>query len=205
MDITVTPETWHYISAHTRACTSTSTLTSTFTLCFQADIILWDFESKKALKHLTLHKGRVEALAFSPHDKYLVSLGGEDDNSIIFWDLATGAALCGANASKDSSGLTTSLAYFNHSDEKFVTAGHEVMRVWEFDPVQKKLKAFDCQTGQLKRIIKCITVDADDQNMYCGTTSGDLLQVSLANRFFKFSGPPKAKVSDDFGTSHGGF
>lgn len=49
---------------------------------FQADVILWDFE-KRSIKHTLdpLHKVKVEALAFSPNDKYLVSLGGQDDGS----------------------------------------------------------------------------------------------------------------------------
>jgi len=138
-------------------------------------------------------------LAFSPHDKYLVSLGGEDDNSLIMWDVDKGSALCGSTASKDSSGLTTCLAYFNTTDDKFITAGHQVMRIWEFDAVQKKLRAFDCQLGQIKRIVKCITVDNQDEFMYCGTTSGDLLQVSLKSRLFKFSGPPKPKDNFSLG------
>ena len=35
----------------------------------------------------------------------------------------------------------------------------------------------DCNLGQLKRIVNCIEVSEDDQYMYCGTTSGDVIQV----------------------------
>ena len=47
---------------------------------FKADIIVWDYETCSKYCLLTLHKVKVEALAFSPNDKYLVSLGGQDDN-----------------------------------------------------------------------------------------------------------------------------
>lgn len=48
----------------------------------QADVIVWDFEQCSKLHTLDqLHKVKVEALAFSPNDKYLVSLGGQDDGS----------------------------------------------------------------------------------------------------------------------------
>ena len=47
---------------------------------FKADVIVWDYETCTKYCLLTLHKVKVEALAFSPNDKYLVSLGGQDDN-----------------------------------------------------------------------------------------------------------------------------
>ena len=47
---------------------------------FKADIIVWDYGKCAKYCLLTLHKVKVEALAFSPNDKYLVSLGGQDDN-----------------------------------------------------------------------------------------------------------------------------
>lgn len=48
---------------------------------FQADVIIWDFECGTIMHTLypQLHKVKVEAMAFSPNDKYLVSLGGQDD------------------------------------------------------------------------------------------------------------------------------
>ncbi|XP_019398370.1 PREDICTED: cilia- and flagella-associated protein 52-like [Crocodylus porosus] len=56
---------------------------------FKADIILWDYEKKELLARLSLHKGKVEKLAFSPNDLYLVSLGGQDDGNgtIRVWEL----------------------------------------------------------------------------------------------------------------------
>ena len=43
---------------------------------FKADVIVWDYEAKAPYATFTLHKVKVEALAFSPSDKYLVTLGG---------------------------------------------------------------------------------------------------------------------------------
>lgn len=149
------------------------------------------------IRRLSLHKVKVQALAFSPNDKYLASLGGQDDNSIICWDLEKGAAICGSPASKDSSGETLSLAYLNNDDNTFVTGGHSILRVWELNEAQRKVKVTDCQTGQIKRIVKCITIDPQDEFMYCGTTTGDLLQVNLKTKLFKHSGPPKEKVCNN--------
>jgi WD40 repeat protein len=50
---------------------------------FKADIIVWDYEECKLYLRLTLHKVKVEALAFSPNDMYLVSLGGQDDGRLV--------------------------------------------------------------------------------------------------------------------------
>lgn len=42
-------------------------------------VIIWDYAQRTIYAQLLLHKAKVEALAFSPNDKYLVSLGGQDD------------------------------------------------------------------------------------------------------------------------------
>lgn len=53
---------------------------------FKADVIVWDYETCSKYCLLTLHKVKVEALAFSPNDIYLVSLGGQDDNRYEKWN-----------------------------------------------------------------------------------------------------------------------
>lgn len=47
---------------------------------FKADVIVWNFSDKSIYSRFTLHKVRVQAVAFSPNDKYLATLGGRDDN-----------------------------------------------------------------------------------------------------------------------------
>ena len=51
------------------------------------------------------------------------------------------------------------------------------LRVWELSPQTRKIVATDCNLGQLKRIVQCIQVSPNDDYMYCGTSSGDILQV----------------------------
>ncbi|KAL7749699.1 hypothetical protein RI367_004927 [Sorochytrium milnesiophthora] len=160
---------------------------------FQADIILWDFATRKAMRVFTLHKVKVQSLAFSPAEKYLVSLGGEDDNAVIVWDLERGSAICGATASKDSTGVASCIAFSNHDDNVFVTGGDANLRVWEINVTQRKVKPADCQMGAIRRNVKCIRIDDKDEFLYCGTTSGDLLQVSLKTQLFKNAGPAKDK------------
>ncbi len=121
-------------------------------------------------------------------------MGGEDDGSVIIWDLAKGVAICGSSASNESAGVALSLAYYNQSDDHFVTGGHSTLRVWEIQAASRKVRPADVLTGQIKRVVQCIAVDAKDEFMYCGTTTGDLLQVNLQAKLFKQAGPPKEKV-----------
>lgn len=106
-------------------------------------IIVWDVATKSLYAQLTLHKGKVEALSFSPNDKYLVSLGGEDDNTVIVWDLAKKSAICGSPASKESSGLTRCITYSQTSDTQFFTGGNATLRSWEVDAAARKVRLAD--------------------------------------------------------------
>jgi hypothetical protein len=81
--------------------------------------------------------------------------------------------------------------FFNHSDSMLVTGGHYNLRVWAFDLANRKIRPSDCQLGQLKRVIHSISIDDSDEYMYCGTATGDLLQVSLGPNLFKAAGPAK--------------
>lgn len=41
--------------------------------------IIWNYAQRTIYAQVQLHKAKVEALDFSPNDKYLVSLGSQDD------------------------------------------------------------------------------------------------------------------------------
>mmetsp|Transcript_29735 Transcript_29735/g.41063 ORF Transcript_29735/g.41063 Transcript_29735/m.41063 type:complete len:627 (-) Transcript_29735:324-2204(-) len=157
---------------------------------FCADIIIWDLDSRKLLHRMSLHKVKVQALAFSFDDQYLASLGGQDDNSLVVWDVETGAAKCGSPTCNDH---VLCVKFFNTVNNKIVTAGSRNMDVWDFDPVNRKVRPSGCQLGQLKRVVESVVIDDRDDYAYCGTGSGDVLQVGLANKLFNNIGP-KTKI-----------
>jgi len=162
---------------------------------FQADIIVWDFETRKQYRKFSIHKGKVQSLAFSCDDKYLITLGGQDDNTIVVWDIEKAKAICGVPASKDSDGIALRVAPYNQCETRFASCGISTLRVWEFDTERRKAQMFDINMGQIKRVIECCVVDANDEYMYCGTTTGDLLKINLHTKLFRQSGPPKERFS----------
>jgi WD40 repeat protein len=135
---------------------------------------------------MTLHKVKVQALAFSDDETLLASIGGQDDNNVTIWDVETGKPLCGAV----SPNLGTCLLFY-HGDHKFLlTGGKYLMRLWEIDFEARKLIPTDFRMGQMKRIISCLAIDDEDQYAYCGTTSGDVLCIQLQGpKNYKFAGP----------------
>jgi len=155
---------------------------------FVAPIIIWDLETYEPVHRLELHKGNIQDLAFSHDEKYLVSLGGRDDNKIVVWDVEEGEAICGSPASNDN-GLT--VAWMNNTSTQLVSAGNYHVRVWDFDLATRKIRPHDCQLGQMKRFTNTVTVCNNDENLYCGTETGDVLQVNVASKLFRKSGPNK--------------
>ncbi|KAM7008827.1 cilia- and flagella-associated protein 52 [Tautogolabrus adspersus] len=162
---------------------------------FKAPIVIWDFAQRREYTQLVLHKPKVEALSFSPNDKYLVSLGDQDDGSIVVWNIETKQAICGSQASANSAGHCLTVQFSNTSDNVFVSAGSGTLRVWELDIHNRKIRPTECQMGKLKRIVKCVEFSEDDQFIYCGTTSGDIMKINLEKRLMADCGPVKTKYS----------
>nr|XP_046266536.1 cilia- and flagella-associated protein 52 [Scatophagus argus] len=162
---------------------------------FKAAVIIWNYAQRTIYAQLLLHKAKVEALAFSPNDKYLVSLGGQDDGSIVVWNIETKQAICGSPASAHSAGHCLTVQYSNTNNNIFVSAGSGTLRVWELDLLNRKIKPTECQTGKLKRIVKCIEISEDDQLIFCGTTSGDIMKVNLKTGLLSDYGPVKTKYN----------
>jgi len=153
---------------------------------FTADVILWDFPNRQMLHRLSLHKVKVQALSFSCDDRYLASLGGVDDNSLVVWDVQEGEPVCGSPTDNDH---TTAVKFFNTTSYKLVTGGNYNLNVWDFDHHNRKIRPQAIHMGQLRRVFNVIAVDDLDEYAYCGTASGDVVQVSLPQKLFKASSP----------------
>ncbi|KAM7538869.1 hypothetical protein Aperf_G00000055808 [Anoplocephala perfoliata] len=162
---------------------------------YKADIILWDYAEKKEITRFVLHNVKVQALAFSPNSLYLVSIGGQDDGSVVLWSLANKAAICGSPAQLMNAGITRCIAYSNHSDNMFFTGGDSLLRVWEADVHNRKIRPTDCSLRQYKRTITKVVADNNDEMVFCATTSGDVLAIRISSAIVQLVFPERDKYS----------
>ncbi|XP_050394458.2 cilia- and flagella-associated protein 52 [Patella vulgata] len=165
---------------------------------FKATIIIWDYARGEPIHNLPLlHKVKVESLTFSCEDRYLISLGGQDDGSVVVWDTITGEAICGSQAQVKSAGNTYCVCASNSKDDVFVTGGENTLRVWQLDVENRKIRPTDVNLGGLKRIVKCIEMvdEQDPPYFFCGTTTGDILVVNMDSQRLQFVVPEKNKFS----------
>lgn len=158
---------------------------------YKADIILWDAITLTEVRRMTLHKASVRTLAFSPSDKYIASLGGVDDGTVCIWDLATGIPLCDSITGMRTSGAAEAIVFLNKSDTTFMTGGSNTLRVWTLDTSINKLAVGDVNMGALRRVVKTMVPSLNDEFMYCGTSTGDVLQVNVKTKILRSQGPTK--------------
>ncbi len=59
----------------------------------------------------------------------------------------------------------------------------------------RKIRPLDVNLGQTKRVVKSLAVSGTEDVFYCGTTTGDILQISYPGGNFKAIGPEKSKFS----------
>ena len=114
---------------------------------FQAEIIIWDFDTLEPLHRLKLHKVLIQSLSFSFNEQYLASVGGQDDNTLVIWDVESGKALCGSPVGMN---IVNQIAFFNNADNKLVSIHNYGIRIWTADFKSKKLLVEDVNMGQIK-------------------------------------------------------
>ncbi|KAG5188196.1 flagellar associated protein putative: flagellar associated protein [Tribonema minus] len=155
----------------------------------KADVCIWDMSravrncdshdphgAGVLLSRFRQHLGKVQCLDFSCDGRYLATLGGQDDNTLVVWDIDTGRAICGAPAAQDSA---LAIKWLNRRNDRLVTAGNYNLRVWQVDVRIPKIHAVDAKMGTVRRIISCVAIAADDSHAVCGTRTGDLLRFTI--------------------------
>lgn len=63
--------------------------------------------------------------------------------------------------------------------------------MWEYIESINKLKATAAEMGKLVRNFDTISVSQDDQFLFAGSQSGDVLQINLHRNVLKCTGPAK--------------
>ncbi|ETW03122.1 hypothetical protein H310_05546 [Aphanomyces invadans] len=156
----------------------------------KAPVLVWDLhgaiaamtekanQSDKVLYRLVLHMGKVQDMAFSSQDTCLYTVGGQDDNALVCWNMETGEPICGTPAGDDSTLVVRAFRTANNND-LLVTGGNYAFNVWRVDHKHRKFHPLRANLGNLKRIMSSIAISPDDKIAYVGTKTGDLLEIIL--------------------------
>ncbi|KAK0095663.1 hypothetical protein PV326_007707 [Microctonus aethiopoides] len=146
---------------------------------FKAMVIIWNYESREKKGSYELHKGQVLDVCFTCKSGFLISLGGRDDGNIIIWDIQKNMPICGIYASTEIAGNALTIARTNNRDQCFLTGGDGTLKVWHINSNARKVIGTNIKVGKLRRSINCIAIDKNDENAYCGTSTGDIIAIRL--------------------------
>lgn len=139
------------------------------------------------IHRLKQHLGRVQDVAFSNRDEFLASVGGQDDNALVVWNVEHGEAICGSPAGSDSA---LCVKWVHGRNDRLVTAGNYHVRVWQIDFSLPKLHAMDAKLGTVRRVFLCMSITDDDQFAYLGTSTGDVIKVTIdRNEIISYKDP----------------
>jgi len=146
---------------------------------FRSPIIVWEFGTGRVIAKYESHMMRVQSAAFSCCERFLMSLGGLDDGTVIVYDIEKKEVLCGSSTVKCTAGVSTVLRPVHSRGEYFVVAGDNTLRLWTVNEERRSLRGLDATFAKIKRAILCVAVDCLDEYAYCGTSTGDVLKIKL--------------------------
>ncbi|KAL3790280.1 hypothetical protein HJC23_002906 [Cyclotella cryptica] len=156
---------------------------------FKAEVVIWDLSramdnylndvasSEECILHvLSQHYKRVQSVDFNCDAKYLISLGGQDDNDLVVWNVSTGAAICGSRASSDFSHC---VKWLHSRNDRFVTCGNCHLRVWQICVSTPKLHPIDVCMGSMRRVMQCLCISKDDSFAFAGNKTGEVIKFNI--------------------------
>jgi WD40 repeat protein len=143
------------------------------------------------LHRLYQHRGRVQDIDFSFDGSFLVTLGGQDDNDIVVWDVQTGRAICGSPAASETARC---VKWLHHRNDRFVTCGNFHFRVWQVCTKTPTLHPVDASMGSIRRVMQCLCISDNDEFAFVGSKTGEVLKFSLERDELKnaLCGPEEA-------------
>lgn len=75
-----------------------------------------------------------------------------------------------------------------------LSAGNYHVRVWQIDFSLPKLHPMDVKLAAVRRVVLCMDLTSDDKTAYCGTSTGDILKISLDRNEIQSYNDPDTRV-----------
>lgn len=153
----------------------------------RADVLVWDYVSKRLVFRLSEHDAGIAALAFSDDERLLCSIGAPEDARLYIWDVQTGN-ICATHQKLTS--IVTSVAFGGMARDvkrrdtacyQFATAGQRMLLLWVLNPMNGELTPSKIEQGVV-RDYTCVQFSPERETLVAGSTSGDFSVVNVKTR-----------------------
>ncbi|XP_069181761.1 cilia- and flagella-associated protein 52-like [Procambarus clarkii] len=144
-----------------------------------ARVVVWQYEARREYGSHSLHREEVAAVAVTAGEEYVASLGGVLDGYLVIWHLPTRRPLCSVVAAEAGLGTATHLCTAPRTPTLMVVGGTRTLRAWSLNSHTNRLTPTPISLGLLERNYTCLQVEAREELLYAGTTSGDVVKVRL--------------------------
>lgn len=118
-----------------------------------ADVVVWDFETKAEKYRFQEHDHGVEVVTLSLDERFLLTVGNAQDGKLVVWDMLTGCIVVGKKPSK----VTHSCACWGGrkkdakrretTEYQLATGGPGHMTFWTLNPMEGTMVAEECSLG----------------------------------------------------------
>jgi WD40 repeat protein len=153
-----------------------------------ADVILWDVDSRKPRFRWQEHDFGVACLTFTRDDSLLLTVGNVFDKRVFVWDCMTGLIVAWHATVPDPTTAVVEAGYVKDikrrelAQHQFVMLGGGQLHVWQVDTKSGETNTHQIQFGSKHtREFLCLAMSQDYELCYAGTTSGDVITVLMKN------------------------
>lgn len=130
-----------------------------------SDILLWDFETRKAVFRLSEHDNQVDCIEFADDDNLLLSTGNQLDGKLFIWDTSNGFIVASvqllptyhteAPSCMSWGGFVKDIKLRPTASYQFASAGNKKVMLWQLNPFEGALEPELIPTGAFIRDYIC--------------------------------------------------
>jgi cilia- and flagella-associated protein 52 len=155
---------------------------------YNADVLVWDFASKKVKFQFSEHDHEIRCLDFSHDDRLLCSCGSPADNKMFIWDCYTGYIVASVGLTPNP---TISVKFGGYIKDikgrpiekyQLATCGNKKILMWSLNPYTGELENQVLNPGSAVREFQTLEFTPNGEKFFiAGTTSGDFLIFQMKN------------------------
>jgi len=154
-----------------------------------ADVIVWDFDTKTVKYRFQEHDHGVAAVELSADERFILTVGNPADSKLVVWDMLTGhivvnkkmsakqqhVCACWGGRKKDSKRRET-------TDYQLATGGPGHLTYWTLNAMEGTMVGEECSLGIQVRSFCSLAFSHDGDYIFAGSTSGDFSAVHVKHK-----------------------